>query len=265
MTVTEQPLPFYDTKLSAGLGLIQETARLLGIWQPGIDSAGLVKVALESGTFPAVSARRLRNIVVEAFAPRFLTDDGRTATFLQSVHGRIGSADFRSMLFIHACRANPILHDFVTDIYWSRYSAGQSSVGKDDAIQFVRRAVDLGRTRKRWSDIMIIRMSQYLLGACEDFGLLGSIRTGGKILPFRISPSVAVFLAHDLHFRSLGDNAVVRHRDWALFGLALEDTLAEMKRLALTGEIILQAAGTITHIAWKLKSMEELADVLAAR
>ncbi|MEI7610344.1 MAG: BrxA family protein [Rhodospirillaceae bacterium] len=263
--MTEPPLPFYGVQLNAGLGLIQETVRLLEIWQPGVGTKGLVAAALESGVFPTVSARRLRNIVVEAFGPRFLADDGRSAAFLQSVHGRVCSADFKGMLLIHTCRANPILHDFITDVYWQRYAAGHSSVGKDDAVAFVRRAVDTGRTRKRWSNITVIRMSRYLLGACEDFGLLGSIRGGGKIIPFRITPAVACFLAHDLHFRGLGDNAVVRHRDWALFGLALEDTLSEMKRLALNGEIILQTAVTVTHIAWKLKSMEELADVLATR
>lgn len=48
-----------------------------------------------------------------------------------------------------------------------------------------------------------------------------------------------------------------------LFGLQPDDTLNEMKRLASKGQFILQSAGGIVRIAWKLKSMEELPDVLA--
>ncbi|MBI1207567.1 MAG: DUF1819 family protein [Azospirillum sp.] len=262
MTVSE--LPFYGVQLGAGLGLIAETIRLLEVWKPGLGATDLVKAALDSGLFPTMSARRLTNMVVEAFGPRFLSDGGRPAAFLKAVHGGIGAPEFRTLLYIHACRANPILYDFITGVYWSRYASGQASVGKDDAANFVQRAVESGRTRKRWSDTTMIRMSQYLLGTCEDFGLLSSIRSGGKILTFRATMPVVAFLAHDLHFKGLGDNAVVRHRDWSLFGLRTEDVLDEMKRLALDGKIILQTAGTVTHIAWKIKSMEELADVLAS-
>jgi hypothetical protein len=43
-----------------------------------------------------------------------------------------------------------------------------------------------------------------------------------------------------------------------LFGLTEpEDVLAELKSLALRGELILQSAGTVTHIAWKASSLEE--------
>lgn len=225
----------------------------------------LLKAAMESGAFPSVSARRLKNIVVEAFGTRFLVDNGQPAAFLKSVQGRIGPGDFRHLLLIYTCRANPVLADFIRDVYWTWYGAGRDTILKDDAYAFVSRAVADGKTRTRWSDSTTIRVSQDLLGACADFGLLGSMRRGGRIvLPFRITPVVASFLAHDLHFRGLGDNSVVQHPDWMLFGLHPEDTLGEMKRLAMKGQFILQSAGGMAHIAWKLKNMEELPDVFAA-
>jgi hypothetical protein len=258
-------MPVYSVRLNAGLGLVPETGRLLELWQPGMTAPGLLKMARESGAFPSVSSRRLRNIVVEAFAPRFLIEEARPARFLKAVQGRIGAADFRNMLLVHACRANPVLADFIRDVYWARYAAGAATVLKDDAYAFVSKAVLDGKTRSRWSETTILRVSRYLLGACADFGLVGAMRGAGRIiLPVRITPVVASFLAHDLHFRGMGDNAIVLSSEWMLFGLHPADTIDEMKRLASKGQFILQSAAGIVQIAWKFKRMEDLPDVLAA-
>lgn len=255
----------YSVQLNAGLGLVPETGRLLELWEPGMTGGDLLKAALASGSFASVSARRLRNIVIEAFGPRYLVDDARPAKTLKSLQGRIATADFRLLLLIYTCRANAILGDFIRDVYWVRYAAGSDVVLKEDAQAFVGRAVADGKTRVRWTDTTIIRVSRYVLGACADFGLLGTMRGGGRIiLPFRITPTVSSFLAHDLHFRGQGDNAIVQHPDWALFGLEPKDVVEELKRLSLRGQFILQSAGNVTHIAWGLKNWGELPDALAA-
>lgn len=79
----------YTTQLQAGLGLTGETARLLSLWEPQMSRQDLLAVALSSGVFPSVSARRLRNIVTEAFAPRYLTDDDAPARILKAIMRRI--------------------------------------------------------------------------------------------------------------------------------------------------------------------------------
>jgi hypothetical protein len=56
----------YTTQLQAGLGLVNETKTLLDLWSPGMSATQLHQVALESGRFPTVTARRLRNIVLSA-------------------------------------------------------------------------------------------------------------------------------------------------------------------------------------------------------
>jgi hypothetical protein len=254
----------YTTQLQAGLGLIPETTRLLGVWQPGMVGQDLLNTALASGQFP-ISARRLRNIIIEAFAPRYLIDESRPARLLKALVGHISASELRQILFLYTCRANQVLGDFVREVYWPRYTAGDVAVSKEDSITFVRRAVADGKTTTKWSESTIVRVSRYLLGACADFDLLGPMRAGQRsISAFRISPTAASVLAHDLHFMGLGDNTLVRSPDWNLFGLPEpEDVLAELKRLALRGEVIVQSAGAVTHIAWKATSIEEHAHVLA--
>ena len=75
---------YYTTKLQAGLGLIDETKLLLNIWDTNLDTASLFQSALNSGQFPYVSARRLRNIVAECFAPRYLVNNAQPAKILKN-------------------------------------------------------------------------------------------------------------------------------------------------------------------------------------
>jgi Putative inner membrane protein (DUF1819) len=87
-----------------------------------------------------VSARRLRNIVIEAFVPRYLVDEAAPARLLKVLLGRVPATDFRQLLFLYTCRTNPILADFVREVYWSRYASGAHTVDKDNAVMFVQRA-----------------------------------------------------------------------------------------------------------------------------
>ena len=88
-------------------------------------------------------------------------------------------------------------------------------------------------------------------------------KSSRRILPFRIAPKVAAYLAYDLRFAGLGDNAALAHEDWALFGLDRFSVLDEIKRLSLKGLLIAQAAGDVVRISWKRQSMEEILDVIA--
>ena len=255
----------YSTQLQAGLGRIGETKELLALWSPGMSTHDLHRVALESGRFPTVTARRLRNVVMECFAPRYLVNDGAPARHLKMLGSTLEPLEIQQLMFVFTCRANPVLGDFVRRVYWARYAGGYVRISNDDAQTFVRTAIDDGKTVKRWSESTIRRISGYLLGCSADYGLLeGGQRSDRKILPFRISPNVAAYLAYDLHVReSVGDNALLEHEDWQLFGLAHEDVLEELKRITLRGLLIVQAAGNAIRIGWKFADMEALCDVLA--
>ena len=254
---------FYTTQLQAGLGLIDEIRLLFGLYEPGMSTTELSEKALSSGQFPLVSARRLHNIVSECFAPRFLRGSS-TASALKRLTSALTRQEFSQLLFLQAARANLILDDFVREHYWPRYSSGRDSIALDEARDFVLTAVREGKTQKPWSDTTIKRISSYLIGCCADYGLLSdSVRGPRRILPFRIQPKVAAYLAYDLKFQGLGDNQIVGHSNWQLFGLEREDVRDQLKRLSLQGFLIMQSAADVTHISWTYKHMEEVVDVLA--
>lgn len=253
----------YDTNLAMGLGLIEETKLLLRVWAPQLSASQLYQEVLSSGLLSNLSAYRLRNIVVRCFADRFLGGNTKPAIYLKALVSVLSSSEVAQLFFMYTCRANPILADFVREVYWKSYEAAAEVLTKDVAEEFVRRAIDDGKTPSRWAEGQIERMGRYLTGCCTDFGLLGrSSVAGRRIQNFRIESKVAAYLGHELHFAGVGDNALLTHEDWQLFGLAREDVLEEIKRLSLKGLLIVQAAGDVVRISWKQQDMEALCDVL---
>jgi hypothetical protein len=253
----------YTTQLSAGQGMIDESRMLLDLWQPDMKSSELYQTALDSGYFPNVSARRLRNIVAECFAPRFLVKKNYPAAVLKNLKNCLSSTELAQLFFLFTARANPILADFMRGVYWAKYASGQDSISNEDAKNFVVEANQNSKTIRYWSERTIQRMAGYLTGCCADFGMLEKGRKSvRKIMPFRIEPKTMALLAYDLHFSGFGDNAVISHPDWALFGLQKEDLKEEMKRLSLKGFFIIQSAGDVIRIGWSYKSWEELIHVI---
>jgi hypothetical protein len=233
--VTTQPRE-YTTQLGAGLGLIAETQALLELWHPAMDVTALYQAALQSGRFPTVSARRLRNIVVECFAPRYLSNNGLPARLLHKLHHVLTTSELTQLLFLYTCRAHPVLADFVCAVYWACYNAGQECISNTDTQAFVIQAVRDGKTQRHWSENTMKNVASYLTGCCADYGLLeGGHKSARKILPFLLESTVAVYLAYDLHSRGLGDNTVLSHPDWDLFGLDRTAVRDALKRMSLRG------------------------------
>lgn len=149
----------YTSQLQAGLGLVNETKTLLDLWSIGMSASQLHQVALESGRFPAVTARRLRNIIVECFAPRYLVSGGAPAAHLKRLSATLSTGDLAQLMLVFTSRANPILGDFVRHVYWARYAGGYDQITNDDARAFVERGIDDGKTIKRWSKTTVRRVS----------------------------------------------------------------------------------------------------------
>lgn len=252
---------FYTTQLGAGLGLVEETKLLLSLYEEGMSTTELYGKALNSGLFPMVSARRLRNIIAECFSPRYIKPG--VALTLKKLGPVTSSSIFVQLLLIHTALANRVLLEFITDIFWAKYSGGHDVISGDDAREFIVNAVREGKTQKPWADSVIKRVSSYVLGCCADYGLLSSGRVSKRtIQPVRLQQSTALYLSHWLHFSGLGDNAVINHECWKLFGLEPFDVREELKKLAKNGWLIVQSAGDVTRISWQFKTMEDVIDVI---
>jgi len=254
----------YTTMLNAGIGMIEETKILLDLWEPGMNTGELNQIALQSGAFPQITARRLKNLIAECFRPRYIVQNDTPAKYFKYLKASFSTREFNQLLFLFTCRESTVLYDFVLQEYWVAYSAGKVNISNLDAWEFVNRANQEGRTVKPWSDGTMKRVAPYLTSSLADFGLLESgQKSDREILPFRIESRIVTFLAYDLRFSGLGDNKMISHSDWSLFGLEREDVLDELKRQALKGWFIVQSAGTASRIGWQFETMEAVVDALA--
>jgi hypothetical protein len=252
----------YTTKLGAGQGLIDETRVLLDLWQPNMSAKELFEVALSSGQFPRMTARRIKNLVVEGFFPRYIIEENKPAIYLKILKNSIRVQEFNQILFVYTCRLHRVLYDFVREIYWNTYSSGQDVLTIYETREFIEQANSDGKTTSPWSEKVIVRVSSYLNGTCADFGLLEHRKSGTrKIKIIRIESLVFIYFAYELHISGLGDNQVISHPDWSLFGMDRSDVLNEFKRQSLKGWWIFQSAGEATRIGWKFESMQELINV----
>src|SRR5260221_705677 len=101
-----------------------------------------------------------------------------------TLHHTLTPPELTQLLFLYTCRAHPILADFVCDVYWERYTAGQECISNADAQVFVIQAMRDGKTQRSWSENTIKNVASYLTGCCADYGLLErGQKSARKILP----------------------------------------------------------------------------------
>jgi len=255
----------YTTALSKGQGMIPETIALLNIWNPGMSVPDLKSKAVSEGIIGRATALRVQDIVGRVFAARYLRKDCRPALRLkQLIESSVAPKDLNQIFLIHTARVHTVLHDFITELYWPKYTAGAPYITRSDALGFLEQAADIGRISPRWSETIMLRVARYLTGCLTDFQLAGENRGGKRDLrPFTIEPLTTLYLAHDLHFDGFGDTALVRHEDWRLFGLEPYEVEKTLERVG-NGHLIPQFSGDLVRITWTYKTMEEALRGIAA-
>ena len=257
----------YTVALAKGQGMTSETILLLKAWQEGMSAVELKRHVIANGLLPKATNYRTSDLVSRVFAPRYLSNGATAAKNLKYLLALSTPADRLLQLFlIYSVRANLILRDFITNVYWPHYNAGSRVLQRQDALDFMKSARAGGKMPKNWSDAMKTRMTRYLLSALTDFKLTRDLPQGRReIVPYNIHPITALYLAHEAHFSGLGDHAVLDHADWKLFGLDRQGVLEELRKVAAEGHFIVQFSGELLRISWKNKTMEECLDGIAQR
>lgn len=254
----------YTTNLSKGQGMVTETLELLEFWEPGMTVGELKARVRAMGALGKATQVRVDDLVGRAFAQRYLIERGKPAQWLRHLLlSRVPRGLLRQLSLIYTARANLILHDFISEVFWRKYSSRAGEVTKQDARDFIDRAVSRGALEKRWSESMVERVTRYLLGTLADFELIASNQFGQRqIRPLFIMPATIVFLAYELHFAGNDDQEIVRHRDWSLFGLLPADVIASLEKAATQGHLFIQHSGPLVRVEWKYQTMEEMLDAL---
>jgi hypothetical protein len=253
METTDQKV--YNSNLLKGTGLIQETLVLLEAYDPKESSLDFQKRVVSTGILSKSTDNRVIDIVRNVFADRYLGYEIEVPVFLKDMRDNYVSIDVITQLFyLYTCRANPILGDFVREIYFPLASKSFVKLKSTDPKDFIRDALSDGRIPTSWSPSTISKVSEHMIASLIDFNLIERNKT---ILPYRIIDLSANYLLHELHFRGFSDNDIWKHKDWELFDLNPSEVIRTIERISFYGSFIFQFSGEILKLSWNYKTMEE--------
>jgi hypothetical protein len=251
----------YDTNLSKGAGLIDETLTLLTIYEQGMSKEDFYVKVLQYDLLAKSTENRAQDIVKRVFFRRFWRDKKFDPVYhLKALREKHVSLNvIRQILLIYTCRVNPILQDFIQEVYHSSVAKGYNKLTIADYQDFIKEAIKEGIIDPPWAESMIARVGRYLNAALVDFGLIDKEK---NIRPFQVYDETVFYLAHELHFRGYTDDQILHHPDWQIFGLSPDKIVAILNRISWQGHFIVQYSGELLRVSWKYDSMEKAIDGL---
>lgn len=250
----------YNIDLCKGTGLVKETLLLLSLYSLDMSKSAMTNVAIESNLLVKSSNKRIKDIVEVVFYKRFINENSKVPIYLNSALSHNLSLDVITQLFfIYTSRANQILIDFIQEVYWPEVNKGTSVIDFTQSRKFILETIRQNDYITGWSETTQRKVASYLISTLVDFKLLDKKRNVKTVFLHDIP---ANYLAHELHFNGLSDNAIVNSDDWKLFGYSKIDAIKHLERLSFQGHFILQNSGEILKIDWMHKTMEEFTDAI---
>ena len=255
----------YTIALCKGAALVDETRTLVQHWTPGEEIGHFVDRVLHDNVLARVTAYRTKDIVRRVFARRFLLPTDEPACRLKKLMDNgLPRKLFAEILFLYAARADHLLYDFTTEVFWPACRRRRSILTRDDVLAFIAEATDRGRIKQAWSAKVQVKIARGVLSTLRDVGFLREQRRGHReIVSYYVSDECAAYLAYELHETGISDSAMCEHPDWRLFGLDRGRVLGRLDNLAEDKGMLVQQAGSVVRITWHYESVEELIDGLA--
>ena len=161
----------YSSKIIKAGALIADTKTLLSHWDVKTSVADNIHRVQRENVFGKSSRSRV-NAILAIFRQRYLTEESVTRALATLVRRRFPTAALARLLYFHAARADQLLHDAVTEILVPMQARGLVDIDAQNFQRSLAKWVEEGKTTGHWSEPTITRISQGLLSALRDFGVL---------------------------------------------------------------------------------------------
>ncbi len=251
----------YTSKIIKAGALLSDTRMLLTHWDENVPVADNLERFLRQNLFGKTSRSRIEDIV-GIFSQRYLREPAVLRALVSMCRSRISSRAIDKILYFHACRADRLLHDIVTEILYEFHVEGRSDISTRDIQQALWQWIGQGKTASEWADYTVVRTSRGLLSALRDFGILTGAakkRMSPVFLPVEAFAYIAFYLAQE---QPSGDR-LLRHPEWRIFLLSTQ----QVERLFLETHqsqlLKYHAAGSVIRIDFPAKTLDAYANVIA--
>ncbi len=249
----------FTSRIIKGGALLEDTRRLLEVWDPDLDARENVRRILASGVLAKSEARQqdvlgpLRRRFIEA-GPEVLEALRALATDPRS---------FREACYYEAARSDELLAAFAAGPLYQRYWQGSTlELTVDDVLRWLR---DDPRV-PRWGDYTRRRVAQGLLSTLREFGILEGAPRGRRkrILPPHLSMRGFTYAALRERARLPSDRALLQAPAWRWYLLNTEAVRQLFLEADRRGVLRFSEAGTVLRIDWLLGELKEVGCVPAA-
>ncbi|RME21861.1 MAG: DUF1819 family protein [Deltaproteobacteria bacterium] len=155
---------------------------------------------------------------------------------------------FRPVLLWHTARREVVLHLFLTDWLYQRFSDGILYLRAEDVRPFTASLASRGVIPKRWSQASEHRVASALLTMAKEAGLVkGHIRR--EFTPYHLPDDAFLYLLHAMSEVQPNAHAVVHSPDWRMYLMDVSDVERELFRLHQYRRVHYEVAGTLAQLS----------------
>lgn len=214
-----RPSAPYSSKIIKAGALIGDTKMLLSHWDVTASMAENIIRVQRNNVFGKASRSRVKDILA-IFRQRYLTEESVTLALITLVRGKFPAAALERLLYFHSARADRLLHDAVAEILVPMQVRGLLDISPRDCERSLAKWVKEGKTTGQWSEATITRISQGLLSALRDFGVLqGAVNK--KIAPAYLPVESFAYIVFFLKQHQPSGAKLIELPDWKLFFLTI--------------------------------------------
>ena len=253
----------YSSRIIKAGALIGDTKTLLSHWDASVSVAENIDRIQRDNVFGKASRSRVEDILA-IFRQRYLAEECVAKALVALVRGKFPPAALERIFYFHSARADLLLHDAVTEILVPLHAQGLVDINMQEFQRSLAKWVAEGKTTGHWSEPTITRISQGLLSALRDFGVLQG--TGNKkIAPLFLPTESFAYIVFYLKQHQPSGAKLLELPDWELFFLSREGVERFLFEAHQRGLLEYHVAGSVTRLTFPANTLEEYANVLAQR
>lgn len=251
----------YTSKIIKAGALLTDTKTLLSHWDVGVSVQENMERLRRENIFGKASRSRVEDILA-IFRQRYLLEVSVTKALVMLVNHRFPAASLDRILYFHSARADRLLHDVVTELLLPLQARGIIDIEVGEVEKALAKWVSEDKTTRLWGDYTIRRVTQGILSALRDFGVLAGA-VNKRIAPAYLPVEGFAYIMFYLKQHQPSGAKLIDMPDWKLFFLThdgVERFLVEAHQQCL---LEYHAAGTVTRLTFPVNTLEEYAYVLA--
>jgi hypothetical protein len=263
MQMKTSTMQIYSSKILKSSGMLSETKILLANWDDSASIQDNFNRFRQSNILGKASRSRVADIL-NVFRQRYLNEVQVTEALICLIRAKLSADSLDQILYFHAARSDPLIHDFVIEALWPRYQSGRQDILVEDAENWIREKVSKGVTTSSWSDKTIEKSAQGLMSTLRDFGVLKGLKNK-RLIPAYLPVDAFSYIAFYLSRLQPSGKRLLESKEWQLFFLeteAVEHLFMEAHQQHL---LDYRAAGSVVRVVFPSKSMEEYVHVILER